>query len=643
MPKRPTTELTELMQARLDHLHQRNRSRATDTVETCAKHRQEYEVIPRGREQGWPSMLDAEKLEKRLQQPESTFRSSMEQVLAHPETSVFMQQAKRQRAEIGRKPSLNPLSAQLVRVQAGYYGEIGWEVFRSVLIQWFMSDSSAAPHNLTSRDALNRIVPFGALEFIDMVLIPELACHVIIDDYASCRGRRRRELTWDEAMAVKQASSPYGVAMFPSVLEHPPIGLSQPTSTASSKWPASFHVRSQQRSPSRSQHARTLAHPSSSAPIPSRPKPRAPVTISQQCRQASPAHVSPTSSRQLLDGLYHEGTAGDSPMPSGRVPMRKPVRLPTREPDDSDSDFFLSHSAPIAQGHEISKRKQNDLSNLSTPLSSPDFESDDLSTMISTFKNTRTLLPHRRFSDEFNNIDISLDTPQGTSRPHSLPFRKAHNGTEGLQAESSSSLSSPPPPSICTPLRVSPVPRFLQCAETHCSSTPGSFTSGPVPSKTGIAPDIIGQATLRQLQPSSADCSFPPLLSVADIKMQILTQNPHRGVANPFKSSLDQQSAQRSREGRSDVASDSQDDSSTGERGARARSHKRSDDFLVVQKDNRLMNASLTKPLALSTSQQGWQLGSLSAGTRAPIYVDVDVNDDDGDKDNMKSSGVSSH
>lgn len=228
MPRKPSQSLCEMMQPWLDRLHAKKPIGVTEVLATCAKHREEEQIIPQGKRAGWPTELIEAKLKARLQEgtfqnedhEQVSFRQVLEAIVEQPRSSVLMQQALKDREnslKSGRRSGLNAISPQ--NTQAGYYGELGWEFCRSVVTRWFVKDHSATSgnqHDLRSSAVIERIKPLRTFEFVDTVLVPELICRLIMDDYAKKQGRARQDLSWSQAMEIRRDSHPYGLAMFPS-------------------------------------------------------------------------------------------------------------------------------------------------------------------------------------------------------------------------------------------------------------------------------------------------------------------------------------------------------------------------------------------------------------------------------------------
>lgn len=261
MPRKPSPELVEMMQPYLDKWHQGRTLKATETLAACTKHQEEFEVIPNGKKQGWITTLDVSELGRRIEDEEEGHRSRVEEVLQRPQESEFWDVALRIREERrgrgkGRRGEIEDAQAgegsasasaasagwmaQMNEVQAGYYGEQGFDCIRGTLAKWLLlsgtapttnvddetDDESPAPPPLSLKtpSALALIHPLTAVEFVDYVLVPEVACSLITYDYGHPKthrygaGKREkpRDLSMPEAREIKRQSTAYGNAMFPA-------------------------------------------------------------------------------------------------------------------------------------------------------------------------------------------------------------------------------------------------------------------------------------------------------------------------------------------------------------------------------------------------------------------------------------------
>ncbi|PWN25734.1 hypothetical protein BDZ90DRAFT_61284 [Jaminaea rosea] len=218
MPNKPSRELIEMLQPYLDKWHDGRTLKATETLAACTKHQEELEVIPNGKKEGWPTKLDLASLLERVEEVASV---RVKELMEEPMESVFWETALRLRkgrrggqvdaeAEARRdEPAATSWLTSMLDVQAGYYGEQGCDVIRSSLAR------SHLP-SITQPAGLARIQPLTAIEFVDNILVPEVACTLIMEDYAARPRRIRKHLSMEEAREIKRQSTPYGMAMYPA-------------------------------------------------------------------------------------------------------------------------------------------------------------------------------------------------------------------------------------------------------------------------------------------------------------------------------------------------------------------------------------------------------------------------------------------
>lgn len=89
-------------------------------------------------------------------------------------------------------------------------------MLRKTLTTWFYFQPLSEASNLQSATLIETIKPLTSVEFVGDVLVPELACRLIIEDYDRRKGVSKRTLSFEEAREIKLDSAPYGIAMFPA-------------------------------------------------------------------------------------------------------------------------------------------------------------------------------------------------------------------------------------------------------------------------------------------------------------------------------------------------------------------------------------------------------------------------------------------
>lgn len=172
------------------------------------RHLGESEILPEGRKRGWPRELDEVKLQRRLENHLSTMKRRIEE----PESSRWFLRAREERNALGRAADdVGNQMRDLEDSQAGYYGEIGYEIMRGFLLKHFTTGTNDSPYWLGNTDVAARRRPIdSSSKFIDKVLLPELICLVIRED------SKDDTMSLDQADQVRRESIRYGHHLFPS-------------------------------------------------------------------------------------------------------------------------------------------------------------------------------------------------------------------------------------------------------------------------------------------------------------------------------------------------------------------------------------------------------------------------------------------
>ena len=79
--------------------------RPIDTLAVCQRHRDEHDIIPHGRRNGWPLELDFRALRRRITDPKHRYMRVLQDRLLDPERSPFFQEARRAREHMGKRAS----------------------------------------------------------------------------------------------------------------------------------------------------------------------------------------------------------------------------------------------------------------------------------------------------------------------------------------------------------------------------------------------------------------------------------------------------------------------------------------------------------------------------------------------------------
>ncbi|KAG1817084.1 RTC4-like domain-containing protein [Suillus subaureus] len=181
-------------------------------ISACQRHHFEMHSLPEAVEKGWPQSIDFKKVPKRVEGMKGTLeaiisdtdihsdnRDSVEDDARGPRArSDFWREIKKQIKKQGSRTATGVKGqfASFEKTQPGYYGELGFLIIHQTLYNLFPF-SSFEPSS---------IAPLTPAEFIQLVLIPEAAVGLIMQDLLLDR---------DEAIVTLRESSQYGVAMFP--------------------------------------------------------------------------------------------------------------------------------------------------------------------------------------------------------------------------------------------------------------------------------------------------------------------------------------------------------------------------------------------------------------------------------------------
>ncbi|KAH9940892.1 RTC4-like domain-containing protein, partial [Epithele typhae] len=219
LPPEPTPHLRRLIEAA--KRVSRQDERATNSlglqaplvayVGVCQRHRFERDWIPRAREQRWPTEIDFDKLAGRVQRLEGTLKTIVDDVdedfapthkrcatRARKENEFWQEVVRNVRKQGSRHAvGVRGQFSSFSKTQPGYYGELGYVIIHQTLCDLF-------PPSDFHPDAS---LPLTPTDFIALVLVPETAVRLIIDDL---------NLSRPQAIATLEASAEYGVAMFPA-------------------------------------------------------------------------------------------------------------------------------------------------------------------------------------------------------------------------------------------------------------------------------------------------------------------------------------------------------------------------------------------------------------------------------------------
>ncbi|KAF8912384.1 RTC4-like domain-containing protein, partial [Mucidula mucida] len=166
-------------------------------VALCQRHRFESQILPEAESKGWPKEIEFDKLEKRVRKLKRDLKALITDEEVRRHSKFWMEvmtevKAKGTRAMTGVRNQF----ANFDKMQPGYYGEQG-----SVIIQHTLFDMFP-PATIN----LNDIKPLNANEFMQRILVPEVAKSLIMED---------QNVAPAKAIKILRESTTYGVAMFP--------------------------------------------------------------------------------------------------------------------------------------------------------------------------------------------------------------------------------------------------------------------------------------------------------------------------------------------------------------------------------------------------------------------------------------------
>ncbi|KAG2144598.1 RTC4-like domain-containing protein [Suillus clintonianus] len=181
-------------------------------ISACQRHHFEMHSLPEAMEKGWPQSIDFKKVPKRVE----GMKSALEVIITNADSlsdnedsvennargsrarSDFWEEIKKQIKKQGSRAvtGVKGQFASFEKTQPGYYGELGLLIIHQTLYNLFPFSSFDA----------SSIAPLTPAEFIQLVLVPEAAVGLIMQDL---------HLDRDEAIVTLRESSQYGVAMFP--------------------------------------------------------------------------------------------------------------------------------------------------------------------------------------------------------------------------------------------------------------------------------------------------------------------------------------------------------------------------------------------------------------------------------------------
>lgn len=183
-------------------------------ISACQRHHFETHSLPEALEKGWPQYIDFNEVPKRVE----SMKSVLEDIIADADNcsdnessvcddtggprarSIFWRELQNEIKNQGSRTatSMKGQFSTFEKTQPGYYGELGLSIIHQTLYDLFP---------LSSFDT-SLIAPLSPEEFVQLVLVPEVAVRLIMQDL---------HLDRNEAIKTLRESSQYGVGMFADI------------------------------------------------------------------------------------------------------------------------------------------------------------------------------------------------------------------------------------------------------------------------------------------------------------------------------------------------------------------------------------------------------------------------------------------
>ncbi|KAF8625035.1 hypothetical protein AX17_006949 [Amanita inopinata Kibby_2008] len=171
-------------------------------IAVCQRHRFESELLPEAERKGWPKSIDWDRLGSRVKGMRNELEGLVESVRCGTGVSMFWEEVKKELETKGSRAvaSVHGQFAAFEKAQAGYYGELGYAIIHQTLYDLFPPTSFNPEF----------IAPLTSREFVQRVLVPEVAVRLIVEDKNLKSAER-----FEQAVSILRDSSSFGVAMFP--------------------------------------------------------------------------------------------------------------------------------------------------------------------------------------------------------------------------------------------------------------------------------------------------------------------------------------------------------------------------------------------------------------------------------------------
>ncbi|KAJ3789794.1 RTC4-like domain-containing protein, partial [Lentinula aff. detonsa] len=194
-------------------------------INVCQRHRFESKILPEAEAKGWPKSIEWNLIHGRVMRMRKHLEALMEnsffgdtkggsdsddsdvhesgsQRMRVRDKCFFWKEVMKEVKEKGTRAAANVKSqfANFQNAQPGYYGELGSILIHQSLCELF-------PPETTHPDLVS---PLSPKEFINRVLLPEVALRLIMEDklLSGSSGARK-------SLEILRDSTTYGVAMFP--------------------------------------------------------------------------------------------------------------------------------------------------------------------------------------------------------------------------------------------------------------------------------------------------------------------------------------------------------------------------------------------------------------------------------------------
>ncbi|KAI0319654.1 RTC4-like domain-containing protein, partial [Amylostereum chailletii] len=164
----------------------------------CPRHQFETEEIPKARARGWPTEIDFDAVQGRVEGLYEKLRKIRDAEDGAREASVFWQAVMKEVRAMGSRAvaGVKGQFDNFERTQPGYYGEKGSMILHQTLYNLFPPAAFDA----------ESIAPLNPTTFIQQILVPEAALALIMEDTGEDVAQARRTM---------RESVTYGVTMFP--------------------------------------------------------------------------------------------------------------------------------------------------------------------------------------------------------------------------------------------------------------------------------------------------------------------------------------------------------------------------------------------------------------------------------------------